>query len=244
MLQYAISKQGKKSRTSPPQVYKVFTNGTLSLQTKRKTNADVHHTLHPIQETQVPSKKSFFVATLSHSIRQQKCFCRNIVNKMSQQIIANAFEIISTTKDKKGKNFVVKEERQLYCNFLYVSQDSTTRIGQILITFWDQVCEYYNQPACKVKRLVKSLETKWGVIKQDITKFIGITKQWWHFVNLGLQQKKFDQKKLKLYKSKHIKKSKFCFIALLILSKRFSQMAKFLNKVHVLNLRLWNHHHQ
>jgi hypothetical protein len=30
---------------------------------------------------------------------------------MSQQIIANAFEIISTTKDKKGKNFVVKEER-------------------------------------------------------------------------------------------------------------------------------------
>jgi hypothetical protein len=42
---------------------------------------------------------------------------------MAQQITVDAFETISTTKDKKGKNFVVKEERQLYCSFLYVSQD-------------------------------------------------------------------------------------------------------------------------
>jgi hypothetical protein len=36
----------------------------------------------------------------------------------------------STTKSKKGKNFVAKEERYLYYNFLlHVSQDPTTCIG-------------------------------------------------------------------------------------------------------------------
>jgi hypothetical protein len=44
---------------------------------------------------------------------------------MSQQITTNAFETTSETtstiKNKKSKNFVAKEERQLCCNFLHVS---------------------------------------------------------------------------------------------------------------------------
>jgi hypothetical protein len=55
----------------------------------------------------------------------------NIINKMSQQITTNVSETTSTTKNKKGKNLVVKGERQIYCSFLHVSQDPTTSIGQI-----------------------------------------------------------------------------------------------------------------
>jgi len=41
--------------------------------------------------------------------------------------------------------------------------------------FWDRVCDLYNKHhliAC-TKRLARSLETKWGTIKYNVSKFVG-----------------------------------------------------------------------
>jgi hypothetical protein len=148
---------------------------------------------------------------------------------MSQQITTNVSETTSTTKNKKGKNLVVKGERQIYCSFLHVSQDPTTSISQISITFWDRVCEHYNQNqlACKVKQLVKSLETKWGVIKHDITKFIGHYETMVALCESRTSTKDILQKTLELNKSKHIQNQSFFFFALLVFSKKMIINGKF-----------------
>jgi hypothetical protein len=94
---------------------------------------------------------------------------------MSQQTIVNVFETTFVTKIKKENNFVTKEEKQLCCSFLHVSQDPTTGTDLRWIAFWDQIYEQYNQNqhVCGVEWPTRSLEIKWGVIKHDVTKFIG-----------------------------------------------------------------------
>jgi hypothetical protein len=69
----------------------------------------------------------------------------NIVSKMSQQTIVDAFKIAFITKSKKGNNIFTKEERQLCYSFLHVSQDPTTSTNLRSITFWDRIHEHYNQ---------------------------------------------------------------------------------------------------
>jgi hypothetical protein len=73
--------------------------------------------------------------------------------------------------------------------FFHVSQDPTRSTSQRSTKFWDQIHEHYNKKwhACGAKWLAKSLETKWGVIKHRIAKFIGHYGPWWHFVDLKLQ---------------------------------------------------------
>jgi len=143
---------------------------------------------------------------------------------MSYQSTVNAFETTSATKNKKGKNFVVKEEKQLCWNFFHVSQDPTTSTNQRSTKFWDQIHELYNQnwPTCGAKWLAKSLETKRGMIKHRIAKFIGQYGPWWHFVDLKLQYNFFFNKKIKIIQIKTHQKSKFCFLTLLVLTKRCS----------------------
>jgi len=58
---------------------------------------------------------------------------------------------------------------------LHVSQDLVTINGQKLATFWNKVQQHYNKnrtPTC-VERPTKSLETKWGTIKHNVSKFVG-----------------------------------------------------------------------
>jgi hypothetical protein len=78
-------------------------------------------------------------------------------------------------KQKKGKNFVVDEERQLCCSFLHVLQDPMMEDGQKFTTFWDRVQNHFNESrlVSYIPRFARSLETKWGIIKHDIAKFIG-----------------------------------------------------------------------
>ncbi len=77
----------------------------------------------------------------------------NIVSKISQQIIVDAYKIAFIMKNKKGNNFVTKEERQFCYSFLHVSQDPTTSTNLRLITFWNQIHVHYNQNqhACGVE---------------------------------------------------------------------------------------------
>jgi hypothetical protein len=57
----------------------------------------------------------------------------------------------------------------------HVSQDLVTSNGQKLTTFWNRVQQHYNknQPPTCVKRPTKNLETKWGAIKYNVSKFVG-----------------------------------------------------------------------
>jgi hypothetical protein len=86
--------------------------------------------------------------------------------------------------------------------------------GQKFATFWDRVQNHFNKlhPTSCAPRSTRSLETKWGIIKRDVTKFVG------HYITMlvvcesrtGTEdtfQKAFD-----LYKTKHPNHQTFTFI--------------------------------
>ncbi len=82
-----------------------------------------------------------------------------------------------------------------------------TSNGQKSMTFWDRVQQHYNnnQPPTYAKRPSRSLETKWGVIKYNVFKFVRC-----HGSIVALNE--FDtfeedklQKALEFYKTKHPK---------------------------------------
>jgi hypothetical protein len=78
-------------------------------------------------------------------------------------------------KARKGKAFVVEEDKQV-CRFvLHVSQDLITRNGQKNQVFWEQIAMHYNNncPTFYEEHLARSLEIKWGFIKLDVAKFCG-----------------------------------------------------------------------
>jgi len=81
----------------------------------------------------------------------------------------------SQLKARKGKKIVVNEEWQLCCSFPHVSKDSVIRNQQKFATFWDQVQNHFNE-SCRAgcaPRFALNLETKWGIIKHDVAKFVG-----------------------------------------------------------------------
>jgi hypothetical protein len=117
----------------------------------------------------------------------------------------------SQLKARKGKKIVVDDERHLSCSFLHVSQDSMIKNEQNSATFWDQVQNYFNKsrPTSCAARFVLSFETKWGIIKHDVAKFVG------HYtVVLALCESRIgiEHTLLDLYKTKHPKHQTFTFI--------------------------------
>jgi hypothetical protein len=73
----------------------------------------------------------------------------------------------------KGKNFFCDGTLcQLYQSFLVISQDPIREMGQNLQPFGSaSVCKH--KPQGFGYYLAQSLETKWGISKHNITKFIG-----------------------------------------------------------------------
>jgi hypothetical protein len=93
------------------------------------------------------------------------------------------------SRARKGCNFTSDKERQVCRSVLHISQDPIQGNGQRKEAFWDCIAMHYNQnmPTWDDHRPSQSLETKWGVIKHDIAKFIGVSIKFWGIENQGLR---------------------------------------------------------
>ena len=78
------------------------------------------------------------------------------------------------TPPKKGKNFTPNEERQLTRSVLLVSQDSVVGNQQKNFAYWKRIASHYDNCRPGSQRSARSLEIKWGQIKHDVSKFIGV----------------------------------------------------------------------
>jgi hypothetical protein len=110
-------------------------------------------------------------------------------------------------KARKGKTFVVEDEKQV-CRFvLHVSQDLITWNGQKNQVFWEQITTRYNKncPTFYREHPARSLEIKWGLIKHDVTKFCGNYQTIVALNESGTSSEDTLQKALELFKSKYPK---------------------------------------
>jgi hypothetical protein len=117
-------------------------------------------------------------------------------------------------KQKKGKKIVVDEERQLCCSFFHVLQDLVIGTRQKIATFWDRVQNHFNEshPTSCTPRFARSLETKWGIIKHDVAKFI---RNYTMVLVLCESRIGFEdtlRKALNLFKTKHPKHQAFTYL--------------------------------
>jgi hypothetical protein len=120
----------------------------------------------------------------------------------------------SQSKARKGKKIIVVQEQQLCCSFLHISQDSMIENGQKSTTFWDWVQNHFNNlrlVGC-APRFARSVETKWGIIKHDVAKFVGHYTTVLALCELGIGTKYILPKALDLYKTKDPKHQTFIFI--------------------------------
>ena len=77
----------------------------------------------------------------------------------------------------KGKVYLHEEEEQLCCSVLHVSQDRIVGNQQRVGVFWERVLEHYDDNRHAGLRPRRSLETKWGNVKHDVSKWIGVYSQ-------------------------------------------------------------------
>ena len=120
----------------------------------------------------------------------------------------------SLSKAKKGRNFSSEEERQLCRSFLHVSQDPIAGNGQRAGAFWDRIARHYqdHKPQGREDRPARSLETKWGVIKHDVSKFVAVHSQVLNLKESGTSLEDVLQRALELYRVKHPKQQGFLYI--------------------------------
>ncbi len=115
-------------------------------------------------------------------------------------------------KKQKGKNIVV--EKALCISFIHILQDLMIGNGQKLTTFWERVHFHYNAnwPQTCVKKLTRSLETKWGIIKHNVAKFCGN----YSVVNVLCESRTSNEdtlkKSLELYRIQHLHHQSFTFL--------------------------------
>jgi hypothetical protein len=77
----------------------------------------------------------------------------------------------------KWKNFIRVEEEQLCMSVMLVSQDRVVDNQQKASVFWERIAEHYNENRPDGVRPLRTLETKWGLIKHNVSKFCGIYNQ-------------------------------------------------------------------
>jgi hypothetical protein len=118
------------------------------------------------------------------------------------------------SRARKGKNFSSDEERQLCRSFLAISQDPIQGNGQKSIAFWERIANHYREhkPVGGGDCPARSLETKWGIIKHDVAKFVGVHNQVLSMKESGVSLEDLLERALQLYKLKHPKQHSFVFL--------------------------------
>ena len=111
----------------------------------------------------------------------------------------------------KGKNFNRAEEEQLCRSVLYVSQDRIVGNQQKAGVFWERISEHYDEHRPDVVRPQRSLETKWGLIKHDVSAFCGVYAQVLRLNKSGTSVADTLRRSRELYQQKSAKKQEFVF---------------------------------
>ena len=99
-------------------------------------------------------------------------------------------------------------------SFLYISQDSIVGVGQRNGNFWERIARHYSvyKPEGSRERPARSLESKWGCIKHDVSKFIGVYQQVKDADISGTLEEDLRIRALDLYVHKHPNKKKFIYL--------------------------------
>jgi hypothetical protein len=111
----------------------------------------------------------------------------------------------------KGKNFVVEEERQLMRSVLAIFQNPVAGNQQKHGAFWERILLYYNECRPWGFKGSRSLESKWGLIKHDVTKFIRCHKQVIALNKSGVSRANVLRMTYDLYIAKSAKNTKFMY---------------------------------
>jgi hypothetical protein len=111
----------------------------------------------------------------------------------------------------KGKNFNRAEEEQLCRSVLFVSQDRIVGNQQRASVFWERITEHYEDHRPDAPRPQRSLETKWGLIKHDVSSFCGVYSQVLRLNKSGTSVADTLQHSRELYRQKSAKKQEFAF---------------------------------
>ena len=111
----------------------------------------------------------------------------------------------------KGKNFTRVEEEQLCKSVMLVSQDRVVGNQQKAGIFWERITEHYNENRPDGVRPLRSLETKWGLIKHNVSKFCGIYSQIERLHKSGSNAADTMRDAKELYRQKSAKNTDFLF---------------------------------
>ena len=111
----------------------------------------------------------------------------------------------------KGKNFNRAEEEQLCRSVLFVSQDRIVGNQQRAGVFWERITEHYDDHRPDAPRPQRSLETKWGLIKHDVSSFCGVYAQVLRLNKSGTSTADTLRHSRELYRQKSAKKQEFAF---------------------------------
>jgi hypothetical protein len=84
--------------------------------------------------------------------------------------------LTKNSRARKGRNFTTDDEMQLCRSQLCILQDPIVGNGQRREAFWERVCVHFNRhrPRGVGARTARSIETKFGIIKHDVSKFCGV----------------------------------------------------------------------
>jgi hypothetical protein len=125
----------------------------------------------------------------------------------------------------KDKNFIPEEERQLTRSVMAISQDPIVGNQQHKGAFWERIAEHYDLNRRTGSRGARSLESKWGVIKHDIGKFIMYHKQIVALNKTGVSAADIVKMAKDLYRLKHVKGHDFIFEHCWVLVREFPKWA-------------------
>ena len=111
----------------------------------------------------------------------------------------------------KGKNFIRVEEEQLCVSVMFVSQDRVVGNQQKAGVFWERITEHYNANRLDGMRPLRSSETKWGLLKHNVSKFCGIYNQIQRMHKSGNNAADTLRDAKELYRPKNTKNTYFLF---------------------------------